>query len=73
MISEPSNRDLNKTLAFLARRVGSLEKKNKVLEDLVETLQENQHSFRPIIQGIFEGIERNGLDHDKILKHLGLE
>lgn len=62
-----------KTLAFLARRINALERKNARLEDEMELITENQEFFKPIIQGIFDGIAQNGEDHAKILKHLGIE
>ena len=62
-----------KTLAFLARRVSSLEKKSAVLEEAIALAIANQAEFKPIVQKIFEGIQLNGKDHEKILKYLGIE
>ena len=62
-----------KTLAFLARRISALERKNAHLESEMSIMTQNQDFFKPIIQGIFDGIESNGEDHGKILKHLGIE
>lgn len=62
-----------KTLAFLARRINALERKNSRLESEVSIMMENQEFFKPIIQKIFDGIAQNGDDHNKILKHLGIE
>ena len=63
----------DKTLAFLARRVSSLEKSLQILKDVVEDVTNNQAEFKPIIKGIFDGIQENGSDHHKILEHLGIE
>ena len=63
----------DKTLAFLARRVSSLEKSLRILQDIVADVTKNQSEFKPIIRGIFDGIQENGTDHAKILKHLGIE
>ena len=62
-----------KTVAYLARRVSSLEKSLEILKGIVEDVTENQAEFKPIIKGIFEGIQENGEDHNKILQHLGIE
>lgn len=62
-----------KTLAFLARRVSALEKKSALLEEAIALAVANQAEFKPIVQGIFDGIQQNGEDHAKILKHLGIE
>lgn len=62
-----------KTLAFLARRVSSLERSLETLSEVVASLAANQAEFKPIIQGIFDGIQKNGTDHHKILEHLGIE
>ena len=62
-----------KTLAFLARRVSALEKKSAVLEEAIALAITNQSEFKPVIQDIFKGIQLNGQDHEKILKHLGIE
>ena len=63
----------DKTQAYLARRVSSLEKKLAQLTDIVDSVVTNQQYFKPVVDGIYEGITRNGEDHDKILKHLGIE
>ena len=62
-----------KTLAFLARRVSSLERSLETMKDIVEAVTENQAEFKPIIKGIFDGIQENGEDHSKILDHLGIK
>ena len=50
--------DRDKTLAFLARRVGALEKKVHELEKRVEqdtnTIIENQQAFRPVVELLAE-------------------
>ena len=63
----------NKTVAYLARRVSSLEKSLEAAGTLIEKITANQAEFFPIVNAILEGIEKNGAEHDKILKHLGIE
>ena len=63
----------SKTVAYLARRVSSLEKSLEILKGIVEDVTANQAEFKPIIKGIFDGIQENGQDHNKILNHLGIE
>ena len=62
-----------KTLAFLARRVEALEKRIKEQDEVISAVEANQAHFRPIVEDIFEGITLNAKDHEKILKHLGIE
>lgn len=63
----------DKTQAYLARRVSALEKRLAQLADITDSVVSTQQHFKPIVEGIYEGITRNGEDHDKILKHLGIE
>ena len=62
-----------KTVAYLARRVSSLEKSLEQAASLIEQITANQAEFFPMVNGILEGIKENGKEHDKILKHLGIE
>ena len=69
----PPNKSMtseSKNLAFLARRVSSLEKSLVILREVVEQIASNQAEFKPTIDAIFAGIEQNGKDHQKILKEL---
>ena len=63
----------SKTVAFLARRVSSLEKSLAAATEIIEQITANQAEFFPMVSGILEGIKENGREHDKILKHLGIE
>ena len=62
-----------KTVAFLARRVSSLEKSLASAVEIIEKITANQAEFYPMVKGIYEGIKANGDDHGKILNHLGIE
>ena len=62
-----------KTVAFLARRVSSLEKSLASAVEIIEQITANQAEFYPMVRGIYEGIKENGEDHQKILKHLGID
>ena len=63
----------DKTRAYLARRVSALEKKLAFLTDVVDTVVTNQQYFKPVVDGIHEGIKENREDHERILKHLGID
>jgi len=63
----------DKTKAYLARRVSALEKKLATLSDVVDIVIANQLAFKPVLEGIHEGIRKNGEDHSKIFEQLGID